>query len=95
MDLVFLLKVFPFLSSTSGADLEMKMGGFHLPETHSQLGVWGLCKPPVGQGQSLGGGPRRKTPEAPRISSFFYPKNTLKIVFELSTYMEIKTKHIV
>ena len=77
-------KILPYLS---GADLEIKRGGgggggFHLPETQSQLGVWGgAVSPKVGLGQSLGGAQGAKPPEDLRISSFFYPKNTLEIVF--------------
>ena len=59
------------LCQLTGTDLEMKRGGFHLPKTQSQLGVWGAVSPPVGPGQSLGGGPGGKAPGSSPDFEFF------------------------
>ena len=57
--------------------------GFALPvflKLSLSWGSGGPCKPPVGPGQSLGGGPGGKAPEAPRILTFStlkYLKNSI------------------
>ena len=57
-------------------------GGFPSPRNSvSAGGLGGAVSPPVGPEQSLGRGPGGKAPEAPKISTFFYLKNTFKIVF--------------
>ena len=62
-----------YTKPSAGADLEIKRGGFHLPETQSQLGVWGCCKPPVGPGQGLGGGPGGEASGSSPDFEFFLP----------------------
>ena len=70
--------------TVTGADLEIKMGGGGVPSSRNSVsagGLGGAVSPPVVQGKALVGAQGAKPPEALRISNFFYPKNTLKIVF--------------
>ena len=57
-------------------------GGF--PSSRKSVsagGLGGTVSPPVGPGQSLGGGPGGKAPGSSPDFEVFCPKNTLKIVF--------------
>ena len=74
-------KFFFSLWEISGADPEIKRGVSIFPKLSLSWGSGGAVSPPVGPGQNLGEAQGAKAPEAPRISSLFYPTNTFKIVF--------------
>ena len=57
----------------SGADLEIKRGVSIFPKLSLSWGSGGRCRPPVGPGQSLGGGPGGEAPGSSPDFEFFLP----------------------
>ena len=67
--------IFPSRSLLSGADLEIKKGG-GFPSSRNSVsagGLGGAVSPPVGLGQSLGGGPGGEAPGSSPDFEFFLP----------------------
>ena len=71
----------------------------NIPSRQIQLGVWGCCKPPpVGPGQSPGGGPGAKPPEALKSPQSTLPevvkKYTLVVHFCYVLHLKVTEKII-